>query len=174
MDNSSSVFGKWLGVLVAGSSLCALAGCGDAGSESQGEPTAEIMLELAAAPADAVCHKASFVAGGQSFEKAFDVAPGSSAPLTISALPAGTFTLTVTAFSQACASVPADAPATWVAAPVSVTLAAGTITGATVFLRRAASTNVVLDYDTSLITKGFVFNNPNAKQTCGCGSSFGA
>jgi iron-sulfur cluster assembly protein len=32
----------------------------------------------------------------------------------------------------------------------------------------------VLDYDTSLITKGFVFNNPNAKQTCGCGSSFGA
>jgi Fe-S cluster assembly iron-binding protein IscA len=30
----------------------------------------------------------------------------------------------------------------------------------------------MLDYDTSLITKGFVFNNPNAKQTCGCGSSF--
>ena len=32
----------------------------------------------------------------------------------------------------------------------------------------------MLDYDTSLITKGFVFNNPNAKQTCGCGTSFGA
>jgi iron-sulfur cluster assembly protein len=32
----------------------------------------------------------------------------------------------------------------------------------------------VLDYDTALLTKGFVFNNPNAKQTCGCGSSFGA
>ena len=32
----------------------------------------------------------------------------------------------------------------------------------------------VLDYDTNLISKGFVFNNPNAKQTCGCGSSFGA
>ena len=32
----------------------------------------------------------------------------------------------------------------------------------------------VLEYDTSLITKGFVFNNPNAKTTCGCGSSFGA
>ncbi len=31
----------------------------------------------------------------------------------------------------------------------------------------------VLDYDTSLISKGFVFNNPNAKSTCGCGSSFG-
>jgi iron-sulfur cluster assembly protein len=31
-----------------------------------------------------------------------------------------------------------------------------------------------LDYDTQLLTKGFVFNNPNAKQTCGCGSTFGA
>jgi iron-sulfur cluster assembly protein len=32
----------------------------------------------------------------------------------------------------------------------------------------------VLDYDTNMISKGFVFNNPNAKSTCGCGSSFGA
>jgi iron-sulfur cluster assembly protein len=31
-----------------------------------------------------------------------------------------------------------------------------------------------LDYDTALLTQGFVFHNPNAKQTCGCGSSFGA
>ena len=30
----------------------------------------------------------------------------------------------------------------------------------------------VLDYDTNLISKGFVFNNPNVKSTCGCGSSF--
>lgn len=32
----------------------------------------------------------------------------------------------------------------------------------------------VLDYDASLLSKGFVFSNPNAKSTCGCGSSFGA
>jgi iron-sulfur cluster assembly protein len=32
----------------------------------------------------------------------------------------------------------------------------------------------VLDYDTDLLGKGFVFNNPNAKSNCGCGSSFGA
>jgi len=32
----------------------------------------------------------------------------------------------------------------------------------------------VLDYDASLISKGFVINKPNAKTTCGCGSSFGA
>jgi iron-sulfur cluster assembly protein len=31
-----------------------------------------------------------------------------------------------------------------------------------------------LDYDKALLTQGFVFHNPNAKQTCGCGSSFGA
>ena len=30
----------------------------------------------------------------------------------------------------------------------------------------------VLDYDTSLISKGFLINNPKAKSTCGCGVSF--
>jgi iron-sulfur cluster assembly protein len=30
----------------------------------------------------------------------------------------------------------------------------------------------VLDYDTSLLSKGFTFENPNAKSTCGCGISF--
>lgn len=30
----------------------------------------------------------------------------------------------------------------------------------------------VLDYDTSLLSKGFIFNNPHAKSTCGCGTSF--
>lgn len=30
----------------------------------------------------------------------------------------------------------------------------------------------VLDYDTSLLSKGFVFHNPHAKATCGCGTSF--
>jgi iron-sulfur cluster assembly protein len=30
----------------------------------------------------------------------------------------------------------------------------------------------LLDYDTSLLSKGFIFNNPNAKSTCGCGLSF--
>jgi iron-sulfur cluster assembly protein len=29
-----------------------------------------------------------------------------------------------------------------------------------------------LDYDTNLVSKGFTFDNPNAKGTCGCGVSF--
>ena len=29
-----------------------------------------------------------------------------------------------------------------------------------------------LDYDTSLVSKGFIFSNPQAKSTCGCGTSF--
>jgi iron-sulfur cluster assembly protein len=29
-----------------------------------------------------------------------------------------------------------------------------------------------LDYDTSLLSRGFVFQNPQAKSTCGCGTSF--
>lgn len=30
-----------------------------------------------------------------------------------------------------------------------------------------------IDYSDGLTGKGFIFNNPNAKKTCGCGSSFG-
>jgi len=29
-----------------------------------------------------------------------------------------------------------------------------------------------LDFDTSLLSRGFVFQNPHAKATCGCGTSF--
>ncbi len=31
-----------------------------------------------------------------------------------------------------------------------------------------------VDFSDGLMGKGFVFNNPTAKKTCGCGSSFGA
>jgi iron-sulfur cluster assembly protein len=32
--------------------------------------------------------------------------------------------------------------------------------------------NTVLDFDDGLMGKGFVFMNPNAKKSCGCGDSF--
>jgi iron-sulfur cluster assembly protein len=35
-------------------------------------------------------------------------------------------------------------------------------------------TGTVLDFTDGLNGTGFVFNNPNAKRTCGCGSSFSA
>ena len=31
---------------------------------------------------------------------------------------------------------------------------------------------LTLDYQETLLQSGFVFHNPNAKQTCGCGTSF--
>lgn len=34
-------------------------------------------------------------------------------------------------------------------------------------------TGTELDYSDGLNGRGFVFNNPNAVKTCGCGSSFG-
>jgi iron-sulfur cluster assembly protein len=49
--------------------------------------------------------------------------------------------------------------------------------GAKIFVDRKSLlflSGTVLDYDTALIGRGFVFNNPNAKSSCGCGSSFGA
>ena len=47
--------------------------------------------------------------------------------------------------------------------------------GAKIFVDRKSLlylNGTVLDYDTNLISKGFVFNNPNASKTCGCGESF--
>jgi iron-sulfur cluster assembly protein len=47
--------------------------------------------------------------------------------------------------------------------------------GARVFVDRKSLRfldDTVLDYDTSLLSKGFFFNNPHAKSTCGCGVSF--
>lgn len=35
-------------------------------------------------------------------------------------------------------------------------------------------TGMELDYSGGLNGKGFVFNNPNAKKSCGCGNSFSA
>ena len=32
--------------------------------------------------------------------------------------------------------------------------------------------NMILDYTEELMKRGFVFNNPNATRTCGCGQSF--
>ena len=49
--------------------------------------------------------------------------------------------------------------------------------GAKIFVDRKSLlflNGTVLEYDTNMIGKGFVFNNPNAKTTCSCGSSFGA
>ena len=33
---------------------------------------------------------------------------------------------------------------------------------------------ITLDYQSGLDNRGFIFNNPNAQETCGCGSSFSA
>jgi len=49
--------------------------------------------------------------------------------------------------------------------------------GAKIFIDRKSYlflNGTTLDYDTALLSTGFVFHNPNAKTTCGCGSSFGA
>jgi len=32
---------------------------------------------------------------------------------------------------------------------------------------------IVIDYHEDIMSRGFVFNNPQAKATCGCGKSFG-
>lgn len=63
----------------------------------------------------------------------------------------------------------------WEAAPKPGDLVFEAPTGAKVFVDPKSHRlleGTVLDYDTSLMSKGFIFQNPNAKSTCGCGTSF--
>jgi iron-sulfur cluster assembly accessory protein len=50
-----------------------------------------------------------------------------------------------------------------------------TISGIDVIMEKAHSmyvTGMVVDYEHGLNSRGFEFKNPNAKETCGCGTSF--
>jgi len=52
-----------------------------------------------------------------------------------------------------------------------------TIEGLTVFMNKAHGMYLLgmeVDYVNGLNNRGFVFNNPNATDTCGCGTSFSA
>jgi iron-sulfur cluster assembly protein len=64
---------------------------------------------------------------------------------------------------------------TWDAAPRDTDHVFQGADGARVFVDPRSLTfldGTVLDYDTALISKGFVLENPKAKSTCGCGVSF--
>jgi iron-sulfur cluster assembly protein len=63
----------------------------------------------------------------------------------------------------------------WEAAPRATDHVFDGPEGARVFVDRKSYEFIkgtTLDYDTSLVSKGFIFNNPNAKSSCGCGTSF--
>jgi iron-sulfur cluster assembly protein len=63
----------------------------------------------------------------------------------------------------------------WEAAPRATDHVFDGPDGAKVFVDRKSYEFIkgtTLDYDTSLVSKGFIFNNPNAKSSCGCGTSF--
>ncbi|AFC23126.1 HesB/IscA family protein [Saprospira grandis] len=51
------------------------------------------------------------------------------------------------------------------------------INGITVFMDRAHAIyllGIEIDFQDGLSNRGFTFNNPNAEETCGCGTSFSA
>ncbi|MEL6922408.1 MAG: iron-sulfur cluster assembly accessory protein, partial [Bacteroidota bacterium] len=51
------------------------------------------------------------------------------------------------------------------------------INGMTVFMEKAHAIYLIgieIDWMEGLQNRGFTFNNPNAKDTCGCGTSFSA
>lgn len=64
---------------------------------------------------------------------------------------------------------------TWEAAPADADLVFDGPNGTRIWIDPRSHRlldGTTLDYDTSLMSRGFVLENPNAKSTCGCGSSF--
>ncbi len=63
----------------------------------------------------------------------------------------------------------------WEAAPREADLVFEGIEGARVWVDPRSHRlldGTTLDYDANLLSRGFVFQNPHAKSTCGCGTSF--
>lgn len=63
----------------------------------------------------------------------------------------------------------------WEAAPKDTDIVYDAADGARVWIDPRSHRlldGTTLDYDTSLLARGFVFQNPHAKSTCGCGQSF--
>ena len=63
----------------------------------------------------------------------------------------------------------------WETAPRASDAVFETVEGAKVFVDPKSLRfldGIVLDYDTSLLSKGFLISNPHASATCGCGTSF--
>jgi iron-sulfur cluster assembly protein len=63
----------------------------------------------------------------------------------------------------------------WEASPRETDLVFEGDNGARVFIDPKSHRlldGTTLDYDTNLLSKGFMFQNPNARNTCGCGTSF--
>ena len=63
----------------------------------------------------------------------------------------------------------------WEAAPGPGDSVFGGPDGARVFIDARSFRlldGIVLDYDTSLLSRGFLIDNPHAAGTCGCGTSF--
>ncbi len=51
------------------------------------------------------------------------------------------------------------------------------VSGLKIFMNKAHEiylAGIEIDYKDGLEARGFIFNNPNATKTCGCGSSFSA
>jgi len=63
----------------------------------------------------------------------------------------------------------------WEHAPKEIDIVVNGPQGAKIFIDPRSLLlldGTVLDFDTSLLSKGFILNNPHAKSTCGCGASF--
>jgi streptogramin lyase len=129
---------RWTLLLAA-----ALAGC-LSGPESPDLGAAEVAITQV--PASVLCLRIT-VTGTRSSVRSIDVAAGgSTAALTLGGLSLGATTFSGEAFSVACSAVTSSSVATWVAAPVVVTVAAGVTASVSLVMKRNGQADVSVDF----------------------------
>jgi hypothetical protein len=95
--------------------LASAAGCSSSTTAGVDDPVASASVALTQIPADVACVRITVTGSTRRDVRAFDVAAGGTATLSMADLPLGAVTFLGEAFSSACAAVgPASAPS-WVA-----------------------------------------------------------
>jgi hypothetical protein len=129
-------------------SVLQVVGCGK--SVPADEPLTQVTLALMSVPNDVLCLEVT-VTGSTTVTKKVDVAPGTSALITVTGVPIGPATIDEKGYSVACNMVVTGVTQpTWVSAmPASVTLAAGTTTDVTIVLKRPPAVRITNDFQDS-------------------------
>jgi hypothetical protein len=119
----------------------AVAGCGNAADEDIGG----VRLELAQAPSDVRCVRATFT-GNRTVVASLDVTAGESTSTTVTSLPVSPVSVVGQAFNTACAEVGPASVATWVSDAVTTTPDALNPPTVTLVMRRNGRATATFDF----------------------------
>lgn len=109
---------------ILGCAMCALVACSASPTDTPGEETGQVMLEIKQAPLDARCARISTVHESGTIHHDIPLVPGQTTVSKLDGLPLGDVTLSEAVYTVACANIATASPK-WASDSVSVTLEPG-------------------------------------------------